>query len=111
MRRLALIAALAALPLSALAPAAPALAMTPAAGLAGAAPLGDGADGAIVSVRDGCGLGGHRDYYGRCVPNVRPYGYGLPPRPVYVVPARPFYRACPPGFHFGPRLGRCFPNY
>ena len=102
MRTLALIAAVAALPFAAVLPA---KAMAPAGGLAGIA-LGTASDaapdGAIVSVRDGCGPGGHRDPYGRCVPNYRPY-YGPPPRP--------FYNPCPPGFHFGPRAGRCFPNY
>ncbi len=99
MRTLALIAAVAVLPFAA---ALPARATTPGAGLAGLAALGAAPDAAIVSVRDGCGPGGHRDPYGRCVPNYRPY-YGPPPRP--------FYRPCPPGFHFGPRAGRCFPNY
>ncbi len=38
---------------------------------------------AIELVRDGCGLGGHRDFRGFCVPN----GF------------RPGYRICPVYFH------------
>ena len=88
MRTLALIALAAALP---------------AAGVASAqamplpAPAGTG--GGIVEVSGGCGPGGHRDFYGRCLPNYY--------RPFY----RPVYRVCPPGFHLGPYRGRCFPNY
>ena len=52
------------------------------------------ADSGITRVEGGCGPGGHRDYYGRCVPNFR----------------RPIYRACPPGFHLNP-YGRCRPNF
>ena len=74
----------------------------PAAGMASARamplPALAGADGGIVEVSGGCGPGGHRDFYGRCLPNYRP---------LY----RPVYRACPPGFHLGPYRGRCFPNY
>lgn len=99
MRTLALIAAVAALPFAA---ALPAAAMTPGTGLAGIVAADIAPDSAIVAVRDGCGPGGHRDRFGRCVPNYRPY---------YAPPPRPYYRPCPPGFHFGPRAGRCFPNY
>ena len=52
------------------------------------------ADGAIVQVMGGCGQGGHRNPYGRCVPNFR----------------RPFFRACPPGMH-PVGYGRCRPNF
>ena len=100
MRRLALVAAIAAMPFAA---ALPAAAMTPGTGLAGIVAADIAPDGAIVAVRDGCGPGGHRTPYGRCVPNYY--------RPYYAPPPRPFYRPCPPGFHFGPRAGRCFPNY
>ena len=82
--------------------------MTPGAGLADRAVLA-APDGAIVPVRDGCGLGGHRNRFGRCVPNHGPR-YVIPV-PYYAPAPRVFYRPCPPGFHFGPRTGRCFPNY
>ena len=48
----------------------------------------------VVQVSGGCGPGGHRTPYGRCVPN-----YG-----------RPVYRGCPPGLHEN-RFGRCRPNF
>ncbi len=48
----------------------------------------------IVQVEGGCGPGGHRTPYGRCVPNFR----------------RPIFRGCPPGLHID-RFGRCRPNY
>ena len=48
----------------------------------------------VIQVEGGCGPGGHRTPYGRCVPNYR----------------RPFYRACPPGMHLG-RFGHCRPNF
>ncbi len=60
-----------------------------------AVPTVGSADPAVQLVSGGCGYYGHRDYYGRCVPN------GLPPR----------YRGCPPGFHLGPYGQRCFPNF
>ena len=47
----------------------------------------------IVQVAQGCGPGGHRTPYGRCVPNYRRG-----------------YRACPPGLHLD-RFGRCRPNF
>lgn len=50
---------------------------------------------------DGCGPGWHRNYYGYCRPNVRPYVYGAP---VYVGPVwrRPAYAWGPrPGWHRG----------
>ena len=53
-------------------------------------------DTGIIRVEGGCGPGGHRTPYGRCVPNFY--------RP------RPFYRACPPGMHINP-YGRCRPNF
>ena len=52
-------------------------------------------DSGITQVSGGCGPGGHRTPYGRCVPNF----YG-----------RPIFRACPPGFHLNP-YGRCRPNF
>lgn len=52
-------------------------------------------DTGIITVSGGCGPGGHRANYGRCVPNF----YG-----------RPVYRGCPPGFHPNP-YGRCRPNF
>ena len=87
MRTFALIALAAALPMAGMASA---RAMTP--------PALAGTHGSIVEVSGGCGPGGHRDFYGRCVPNFRPF-------------YRPVYRACPPRFHLGPYGGRCFPNY
>ena len=51
-------------------------------------------DSAIVQIAQGCGPGGHRTPYGRCVPNYR----------------RPVYRGCPPGLH-PTRFGRCRPNF
>ncbi len=51
-------------------------------------------DTGIVQAAEGCGPGGHRGPYGRCVPNYR----------------RPVYRGCPPGTHPG-GYGRCRPNY
>ena len=51
-------------------------------------------DNGIVQVEGGCGPGGHRTPYGRCVPNFR----------------RPFFRACPPGMHLN-GYGHCRPNY
>ena len=51
-------------------------------------------DNGIVHVEGGCGPGGHRNPYGRCVPNFR----------------RPFFRGCPPGMHINP-YGRCRPNF
>ena len=51
------------------------------------------ASNGIVQVEGGCGPGGHRTPYGRCVPNYR----------------RGF-RACPPGLHLD-RFGRCRPNF
>ena len=50
--------------------------------------------GNITQVAEGCGPGGHRTPYGRCVSNYR----------------RPLFRGCPPGMHPGP-YGRCRPNY
>ena len=55
------------------------------------------ADSGVQLVSGGCGPAGHRDYYGRCVPNF----YRPPPVA---------YRICPPGFHPG-GYGRCFPNF
>ncbi len=52
-------------------------------------------DGAIVQVAQGCGPGGHRTPYGRCVPNYY---------------RRPIFRACPPGLHLN-RFGHCRPNF
>lgn len=51
-------------------------------------------DSGITTVAQGCGPGGHRDYYGRCVPNFR----------------GPGFRACPPGFHLSP-YRVCRPNF
>ncbi len=51
------------------------------------------ASNGIIQVEGGCGPGGHRTPYGRCVPNYRPV-----------------YRGCPPGLHFD-RFGRCRPNF
>lgn len=51
-------------------------------------------DNGITRVEGGCGPGGHRDPYGRCVPNFRPR----------------YYRACPPGMHLNP-YGHCRPNF
>ena len=48
----------------------------------------------IIQVEGGCGPGGHRTPYGRCVSNYQ----------------RPMFRGCPPGMHVG-RFGRCRPNY
>ena len=45
----------------------------------------------VVQVAQGCGPGGHRTPYGRCVGNYR-------------------RRACPPGFHLS-RFGNCRPNF
>ncbi len=56
-------------------------------------PLASQQDTSIVRIADGCGPGGHRDGFGRCVPNYRR-----------------FYRGCPPGFHLNP-YGRCRPNF
>ncbi len=83
MKRFTLIAAIAA---ATLAGAASAEAMT----LPQPAP----AESGIIQVSGGCGLYGHRNPYGACVPNY----------------ARPVYRACPPGTHLGPYRGRCWPN-
>ena len=58
-----------------------------------AAPIATG-NGAIIQVAGGCGPGGHRGPYGRCLPNYRPYG-------------RPVFRRCPPGLRPGP-YGRCY---
>ncbi len=55
-------------------------------------PAGPTDDG-ITRVEGGCGPGGHRTPYGRCVPN-----------------GGRFYRACPPGMHLNP-YGRCRPNF
>jgi hypothetical protein len=81
MRKLALAAALAvsAIGMSVTANAMPSLQMAP-------------PDSAITQVAQGCGPGGHRTPYGRCVPN---YGY----RP-------PLVRGCPPGLRFD-RFGHC----
>ena len=51
-------------------------------------------DNGITQVAGGCGPGGHRNGYGRCVPNFR----------------GGFRRGCPPGMHpIG--YGRCRPNF
>ncbi len=54
-----------------------------------AAPMSSG----IVQVEGGCGPGGHRTPYGRCVPNYRP-----------------IFRGCGRGFHID-RFGHCRPNF
>src|SRR5262245_45732917 len=60
----------------------------------------------VLQVRDFCGLGFHRDIYGRCLPN----GVYVAPAPVVVVPpavvAPP---VCPYGYGWAPRRQRCVP--
>ncbi len=51
------------------------------------------ASSGVIQVEGGCGPGGHRTPYGRCVPNYH----------------REF-RGCPPGLHMN-RFGRCRPNF
>jgi len=53
------------------------------------APLGQSANGAVITVSGGCGWGWHRGPYGGC-------------RQVY---------NCPPGWHTGPYGQRCFRNW
>src|ERR1700759_4618412 len=57
-----------------------------------------------LQVRDFCGLGFHRDVYGRCLPNA----VYAAPAPVVVVPppvvAPP---VCPFGYGWAPRYQRC----
>jgi hypothetical protein len=42
----------------------------------------------VIQVAEGCGRGEHREH-GRCYPD------------------RPHERICPPGWHWGPVVGRC----
>ena len=51
----------------------------------------------IIRVYGGCGPYGHRGPYGGCRPGGQGGGY------------RPG-RSCPPGFHLGRGLRRCWPN-
>src|SRR5215813_1729041 len=56
-----------------------------------------------LQVRDFCGLGFHRDVYGRCLPN----GVYVAPAPVVVAPAAPVVVAlpvpvCPYGYGWAP---------
>ena len=74
-----------------------------------ASPPAGGGD--VVLVEGGCGPGWHRNEIGRCRPNERV----IVERPVVVerpvIVERPAVivepRACPLGFHWAPRLGRC----
>jgi hypothetical protein len=64
----------------------------------------------LTLVEGGCGAGFHRGPAGGCRPNegavvVAP-GVPLVTPPVVVVEPR----ACPPGFRWGPRVGRCVVN-
>lgn len=59
-----------------------------------AMPVGQNAsvntDSSLIKVRQGCGIGWHRDFYGACVPNNQPvYRYEPYPPPVYVAPQYP----------------------
>ena len=45
---------------------------------------------------DNCGVGRHRDVWGRCISN---YAIG------------PGTRGCPPGYHWGDYTHACFPNH
>jgi hypothetical protein len=63
----------------------------------------------VILVEGGCGPGFHRNEFGRCRPNERVIV--VPEAPVVVAPAPPVVvvepRACPLGFHWAPRFGRC----
>ena len=70
-----------------------------------AAPLGQGAtieaDANLIQVRDGCGIGWHRDFYGGCVPNRQqfvdtPSYEPFYPPPAIVVPEPPRVYYPPP---------------
>ena len=60
-------------------------------------PLRDGGS-LVIPVAEGCGPGRFRDGYGYCRV-MRRWG-----------PPAAIVRACPPGYHLGPRGGRCWPN-
>lgn len=51
----------------------------------------------VTLVFGGCGPLGHRGPYGHCRAGGQFGGYGRG-------------RACPPGFHLGPRGAHCWPN-
>lgn len=62
----------------------------------------------VTPVRNGCGLGFHRNPRGYCVRN----GYYVVPPPDYVPPPPPpvFPLACPYGYYLG-QNGLCYPYY
>ena len=60
----------------------------------------------VLQVRGFCGLGFHRDVYGRCLPN----GVYVAPAPVVVAPpAAVAAPVCPYGYGWAPRYQRCVP--
>ena len=56
-------------------------------------------NGSIIQVGEGCGANRWRGSNGGCHVFTNPYGSN-----------RGTAAECPPGFHFAPNFGRCFPN-
>lgn len=57
----------------------------------------------VLQVRGFCGLGFHRDVYGRCLPN----GVYVAPAPVVIAPPVAVAPVCPYGYGWAPRYQRC----
>ncbi len=56
----------------------------------------NGQDSIVIQVAGGCGVGWHRDFFGRCVPNYGGYYYGPGPGYYYGAPCggRGTHRVC-----------------